>query len=134
MLIKYFKTLFILFCVFIVVSIAVNYSKIYKQNLSTIKKIAILYEALLDVKSDMISLTNFTYKKKNNQIKKIYLDIEPSALEKSKFNITDINEYKHLFNNNIEKKYFKASLRFKKTDIPTNIKFRMRGKNKCTID
>ena len=130
MLIKYFKTLFILFCVFIVVSIAVNYSKIYKQNLSTIKKIAILYEALLDVKSDMISLTNFTYKKKNNQIKKIYLDIEPSALEKSKFNITDINEYKNLFNNNIEKKYFKASLRFKKTDIPTNIKFRMRGKNK----
>ena len=130
MLIKYFKTLFILFCVFIVVSIAVNYSKIYAQKYSTIKKIAILYEALLDVKSDMISLTNFTYKKKNNQIKKIYLDIEPSSLEKSKFNINDSYKYEQLFkNDNFEKKYFKASLRFKKTDIPINIKFRMRGKN-----
>ncbi len=125
MLKKYFKTLFALLFVLIIVSIFSNYSKLYKNHFSILKKIALVYEALIDLKSDIISLSNFTYGEKTNNIKKIYLDIELSALEKSKINLRN-----NKFNKNIRKQYYDATLKFEETNIPIEIEFRMRGKNK----
>ena len=122
MLIKYFKTLFLLIPLIVLISLINNFIKILDKNLSIFQNISLLFEATSLTKSDVLSVIDFQYNSKvyKNSLKKIYLEIEPSSIEKSKFNITK---------NSKEKNYYDAKLKFNENDNPQKIKFRIRGRN-----
>ena len=91
--------------------------------MSLIHNISLLFDASNETKSEILSILDFKYNHQNqisSNIKKIYLEIELSSLEKSKSNILKNPE---------KKKYFKAKIKFDEKDSPLNIKFRIRGKN-----
>ena len=120
MFIKYLKTLFILIPLIIFISFTFNFIKILDRNLSIFKNISLVFEATNLTKSEALSLLNFRYKSKNynNQyIKKIFLELEPGSLEKSKLNIKE---------NPDKKKYYNA-IKIGTVGSPQKIEFRMRG-------
>ena len=107
----------------IFINLSSNYIKIVDKELSLVHNISLLFDALNETKSEILSILDFTYNSKNeinSDIKKIFLTIELSSLEKSQSNI---------LNNPEKKKYFNAKIRFDQKDNPLKIKFRMRGKN-----
>ena len=123
MFIKYLKTLFILIPLIIFISFTFNFIKILDRNLSIFQNFSLVFEATNLTKSEVLSVLNFRYKSKNynNQyIKKIFLELEPGSLEKSKLNIKE---------NPDKKKYYNAILKIGTVGSPQKIEFRMRGLN-----
>ena len=102
MFIKYLKTLFILIPLIIFISFTFNFIKILDRNLSIFQNFSLVFEATNLTKSEVLSVLNFRYKSKNynNQyIKKIFLELEPGSLEKSKLNIKE-NQIKNIIMQN----------------------------------
>jgi len=124
---RYLKAILFLIPIIIIFNILINYIKIVNnssgRNLSLLQNIFLSFEALDETKSEILSILDFKYILKNkssSMIKKIYLDIELSSLEKSKLNIDS---------NPQNKKFFNAKLKFEEDESPQKIKFRMRGLN-----
>ena len=125
MLIRYFKILLVLIFFLFLILFFSNYTRNFNSNLPLKKKIARFYEALIDTRSEILSLYDVRYKNKDSKnIKRIYLDIEPSSLEKSKLNLNNVK-------NDIEnkKEYFSALIRIGEDKIFKRVNFRLRGKN-----
>ena len=123
MFIRYLKIILILIPLIIFINLLINYIKILDKNLSLIHNISLIFDASNETKSEILSILDFKYKtnnKINTDLKKMYLEIEPSSLEKSKLDISKKPK---------EKKYFKARIKFSETDEPLRIEYRMRGKN-----
>ncbi len=123
MFFRYLKIALLLIPLIVFINLLSNYIKIIDKELSVIQNISLLFDASSETKSEVLSILDFKYKlknKTNSEIKKIYLEIELSSLEKSKLNIESNSE---------NKKYFNAKIKFDQQDSPLRINFRMRGKN-----
>lgn len=97
------------------------YIKNFKKENTIIKNVSLAFESLVETRSYLFSSFNFIYSSgKNTDIKKIYLTIENSSIEKSALDRDrQINTY------------YKAKISTSdKLHEDQNIKFRMRGKNK----
>lgn len=97
------------------------YVKDFKKENTIFKNAALAFESLVEVKSYLFSIFNFIYVSGSNiAIKKIYLKVENSSLEKSA-----IDRKREL------NKYYKSKISISNESYDNeNIKFRMRGKNK----
>ncbi len=123
MFIRYLKITLIFIPLIIFVNLFINYIKIIDKNLSLVHNISLLFDASNETKSEIMSILDFKYKAKNKDninLNKIFLEIELSSLEKSKIDISK---------KPLEKKYFKAKVKFNENETPLNIEYRMRGKN-----
>ena len=143
MFFRYLKTISVLTVLIVFTNLFKNYIKIYDKDLSIPQNASLLFEATNETKSEILSILDFIHisnTKKFPDLKKLYLDIELSSLEKSKVNINKVLEKKNepiftaevesIIDQNVEKKkYFNAKIKFGDKGDLLKIKFRMRGKN-----
>ncbi len=123
MFFKYLKTTSVLILLIIFTNLFKNYIRIYDNDLSILQNASLLFEATNETKSEILSILDFIHISKTEKypdLKKLYLDIELSSLEKSKVNINQVLK---------KKKYFNAKIKFDEKGDLLKIKFRMRGKN-----
>ncbi len=115
---RYFRSIFYAFLAFLLLSIISNYFKNI-ISMSTIKKIAFVYESILDTRSQFLKFFDNFYLNEPSKIRKVYLKIEKGSLEKSLINIKT----------NEKKKYFKASISLEDNGSFQEADYRLRGKN-----
>jgi hypothetical protein len=126
MLLRYLKTSLIFLFSIIIISIFKNFIDLHKfRGIYPFKiEIALIYEATLDTRSDILRIFDKLYlnkKKDIKEIKKVYLDINEGDLEKS------LNNLK---NKKLKRVYFKSSINLDFNDEQFRAsQFRLRGRS-----
>jgi hypothetical protein len=130
MLQRYLRSLVFILLVLIFFLIYKNYKELYKYrdfSYSSKIKISLIFEAILDTRTDIYrTFDKFFYKNNNNKIKKVFLEVERGDLEKARNQWHD----KTLLNNQSENNFFssKISLDENENDFQ-KASFRFRGKS-----
>jgi len=127
---RYLRSLVFISLILIFFLIYKNYKELYKYrdfSYSSKIKISLIFEAILDTRTDIYRIFDkFFYKNNNNKIKKVFLEVERGDLEKARNQWHD----KILLNNQSENNFFssKISLDENENDFQ-KASFRFRGKS-----
>ena len=126
MLLRYLRSSLIIILFIIIISIIRNFIDLHKfRGVYPFKiEIALIYEAALDTRSDILRIFDKFYlnrKTDNEEIKKIYLDINRGDLERSLNNWRDKKS---------KRVYFKSSINLDNSeDFFRRAQFRIRGRS-----
>ena len=130
MLLRYLRSSLIIILFIIIISIIRNFIDLHKfRGVYPFKiEIALIYEAALDTRSDILRIFDKFYlnrKTDNEEIKKIYLDINRGDIERSLNNWRDKKS---------KRVYFKSSINLDNSeDFFRRAQFRIRGRSDCII-